>query len=299
LPEGKPPYPALVFLHGAGPVTRDSDLEAAFHFRSRGFAVFVFDKRGNGKSQGNWQTASMDELAGDGLAAVRILRRRSDIASGRVGVHGTSQGGWVAAHAASLSSDVGFFITISGPGVPADSQELFRRALNLHGNGYIPGPVFSAADSALADSLMRRTFSFIRFGTDAKAIDAALRMYQSRPWFPVTELPESLFTVGEHEFMSGFRSQMQFSPTAAWSRIKVPALVMFGLQDPFVPARLSADRIRDAVARSGNRSVRIVVLPDADHWMYARRPAKARAPTPGYDPRYLDALRSFLSPLQR
>ena len=59
-------------------------------------AVLSLDKRGAGASTGDWHTASLDDIAGDWLAGVAMLKQRKDIDPRRIGVHGSSQGGWTA-----------------------------------------------------------------------------------------------------------------------------------------------------------------------------------------------------------
>jgi len=52
----------------------------------------------------------MDDLASDWLAGVTFLKSRSDIDPKRIGVHGSSQGGWTAPLMAAQSGDVAFMI---------------------------------------------------------------------------------------------------------------------------------------------------------------------------------------------
>jgi hypothetical protein len=48
-------------------------------------AVLGYDKRGVGGSTGDWKNASLDDLAGDVIAAYENLRTRGDIRSDRIG----------------------------------------------------------------------------------------------------------------------------------------------------------------------------------------------------------------------
>jgi acetyl esterase/lipase len=88
-------FPAVVMLHGSGADTRDvfwrtGDAEV---FLRAGLAVFIYDKRGTGESGGDWQAATIEDLAGDALAAVRLQRGRANIKADQVGIFGVSQGG--------------------------------------------------------------------------------------------------------------------------------------------------------------------------------------------------------------
>ena len=65
-----------------------------------GIAVLIFDRRGSGASQGDFQTADFEDLAGDVIAAVDYLQSRPDIDKSKIGLHGTSQDAWIAPIAA-------------------------------------------------------------------------------------------------------------------------------------------------------------------------------------------------------
>src|SRR6185437_4060912 len=72
-----------------------------------------------GKSTGDWNTASFEDLAGDVTAAIGYLGNRADIDRDHIGLLGLSQAGWVMPLAALRSGNVAFLISVSGPGIPA------------------------------------------------------------------------------------------------------------------------------------------------------------------------------------
>src|SRR4029079_3007174 len=87
-----------------------------------GYAVFIFDRRGNGKSTGNKSGNDFNTLANDGLAALRMLASDKRIDPRKIGFWGLSQGGWLSVLAASLSHQVAFAISISAPLTTPDVQ---------------------------------------------------------------------------------------------------------------------------------------------------------------------------------
>ena len=93
LPEGDGPFPAIVFVHGSGTNDRDNAwlFRFADFFARRNVASVLPDKRGGGKSDGDWREVGLEDYAQDALAAIAALRARSDISS--VGLFGSSQGG--------------------------------------------------------------------------------------------------------------------------------------------------------------------------------------------------------------
>ena len=116
VPSGPGPHPAVVLIHGSGVSHRDSFwyLSLANFLARRGVMVLLPDKRGCGKSQGEWHTESFDDFAGDALAGVKLLSEQDSVDRDKIGMIGLSQGGWIAPLAASKSRHVAFVITVSG-----------------------------------------------------------------------------------------------------------------------------------------------------------------------------------------
>ena len=119
LPEGVERPPLIVLSHGSGRVTTAANAKRALPLVQRGFAVFRFDKRGVGKSEGDYSKAfdHMTVLAGDLVAAVNFIKSDPRIDPSRIGLMGASQAGWVVPEAAVRSPEVSFVILLSGPTV--------------------------------------------------------------------------------------------------------------------------------------------------------------------------------------
>jgi len=119
LPEGVERPPLIVLSHGSGRENTAHNARFALPLVQRGFAVLRFDKRGVGKSGGEYSKASghMTLQAGDLVAAVDFARADPRIDASRIGLMGQSQAGWVVPEAAVRSPDVSFVILTSGPTV--------------------------------------------------------------------------------------------------------------------------------------------------------------------------------------
>ena len=85
-------HPAIILVHGSGAENRDYILPFARFLVRRGIAVLVYDKRGVGGSNGDWKTASFEDLAGDVVAAFEYLKTRSDIHAARDRIAGREPG---------------------------------------------------------------------------------------------------------------------------------------------------------------------------------------------------------------
>ena len=140
-PEGEGPFPAAVVIHGSGESRRRYIwyLTLASYLREHGIAVLLPDKRGSESSEGDWRTASFEDLARDALAGVAFIRGVEWIEEGRVGLIGLSQGGHIAPLAASLSSDVDFVVNVVGAALPMHDVLVYEEVHNLRQMGIVPG----------------------------------------------------------------------------------------------------------------------------------------------------------------
>jgi len=102
--------PGIVFLHGSGAEGRWASRYLATRFARAGFAALIWDKRGVGKSAGDWKTAKVDDFADDALAAIKKLRTMPEVDGDRVGIHGHSQGGTLVPSIATKAPQIAFVI---------------------------------------------------------------------------------------------------------------------------------------------------------------------------------------------
>ena len=116
---GSPPYPMVVFGHDSGPNTKNEDKDWARHLVKNGVAVFRFDKRGVGDSDGVYRRGFVDPelISGDLVAAVEFVAQDVRVDRSRIGLMGSSQAGWIVPMAASRSEYVAFTMILYGPAV--------------------------------------------------------------------------------------------------------------------------------------------------------------------------------------
>lgn len=141
VPPGQGPFAAVVIIHGSGTSIRNNAwyLTLTQYLQENGIAVLLPDKRGSEKSQGNWRTASFEDLATDTLAAIEFLKGQQTIDVSDIGVIGMSQGGWIAPIVANRAPDVAFLVSFAGAAVTPEEQLLYEENHNLRKMGFLPG----------------------------------------------------------------------------------------------------------------------------------------------------------------
>lgn len=109
-PGAEPPYPAVLHAHGNAGNVSSHDSFSSF-LTDHGLAVLVFDYRGYGRSdKGRVRRRNLLE---DTRAAMRYLRSRDDVDTGRIGVYAVSLGGAFALPGAAENKDVRAVVTLS------------------------------------------------------------------------------------------------------------------------------------------------------------------------------------------
>ena len=274
-PNKETSVPVVVFTHGGGAADRLSNRSWALHFVRRGFAALIYDKRGTGKSTGDWQTADMDDLADDAVAGIDFLKTRKEIDRKKIAVAGHSQGGWVAPLTATKSNDVAFVIASAASGVSPDKQSIYHRAGVMRENGFSEDEIKFATD--LRERLYATGKMLLendgRAEAERKKISAELGKYANAPWLEAAALPPNL---DNDKPSRGALELLFFQPVPMWEKVKVPVLLVWGDKDIVVPVTEGGKIIEDALSRSGNKNVTVKIFPNVDHGVVLVNPSKER-----------------------
>jgi pimeloyl-ACP methyl ester carboxylesterase len=295
LPLGKSaPLPAVVFAHGGAPESRLVNKDWALRFVRRGIAALIYDKRGVGESTGDLRAANLDDLAGDLLAGVRLLKARSDIDPGRIAAAGHSQGGTVAPLAASKSRDVSFVISSAPSAVNYAEQSVYHRANVMRESGFSEEAVKTA--SALRERLYATGRMLLendpRAEAERKKLSAELEKYKDAPWLEAAALPPNL---DDDKPSRGGLELLFFEPLPVWEGLRVPSLFVWGDKDTVVPVEKGREIIESARRRSGTLDYAIKVFPNVTHTLIISRPRGAGWDFPRVASDYLDATADWLA----
>jgi pimeloyl-ACP methyl ester carboxylesterase len=291
-PRSGEPHPAIVLVHGSGRHERSDWRYRSLgdYFARHGIAALVYDKRGAGLSTGDLESATFDDLAGDAAAAFRFLIGRKEIDRRRIGMLGSSQGGWLAPLAASRLRGVAFLILDKGAAVAVREQELQRVEYGLRAGKS------SETDIAEALRYTRQVFEVAYTGEGWPDLQAATQAARTRPWAHGVQLAET------EKDVEGWRLE-RYDPAPVLRRTTIPVLALFGEKDTLVPPAGNADLMRRYLAEAGNRDVTIRIFPELGHSRYlgqSLRTGRWEWPD-GYwiwdkqSPAYLDTVISWLS----
>lgn len=155
----QPPYPAVLFMHGAGTGRHSAFRETARALASAGVVAMVPDKRLD-----TYTTRERDypAMAEDYLVSLEVLRARADVDPNRVGVYGESEGGWIAPIAAATSPDVAFLIQVSAPVVSPRQQAAFATDAYLRNVG-VPRALLRAIPRGIGSHVPGGGFEYADF----------------------------------------------------------------------------------------------------------------------------------------
>lgn len=279
------PQGVVVLVHGSGDGPRRAyDLWTNF-FLSRGWAVVVFDKRGSGRSTGDWHDANFITLAGDVGAVLQWTRARSELARLPLGLWGVSQAGWVIPQLAAEHA-VDFAIVQAGASTPVD--EFIGRAVESELEAY----GFPREEIAKARAYYELDVAVSRGMRPFDEVEKAYRDASAAGAEWLLKAPDPVASP-DRRFMAVIAG---FDPARYWRNVRIPILALFGGKDHVVPVEPNRRRLERLLTEAGNTDAEFMTLPDDNHLnMLARTGVRAEYATLNrLDPAYFKALTTFL-----
>jgi hypothetical protein len=249
-----------VALHPAKAATREAGVFR--HLRealpAMGFAVLIYDRRGNGQSSGGREGSDFEMLADDAIAAQHAVAKHARVDARKIGFWGLSQGGWLAVLAAGRSPDAAFAISISAPLVNADRQMQFAMSNLLTVRGYSQSDVGEMLEARKAWQ------GYLHKANSREAAVTALHYAETKPWFELAYLPKASELTSDPEHDPS-RKSLDNDPIVAVYKAKVPLLFLYGDSDPWVPVAQSIERLQSL--SNDLHNIEYAVVPDANHEM--------------------------------
>ncbi|MGO8948362.1 MAG: alpha/beta fold hydrolase [Ktedonobacterales bacterium] len=131
LPQGDGPFPAVVLVHGSGPLDRDETIppnkpfrDLAWGLASQGIAVLRYDKRTKvypARLESMEDTLTVkEEVIDDALAAAALLRSQPELDAQRIFLLGHSLGGFLAPRIGAVDPKIAGLIILAGSARPLE-----------------------------------------------------------------------------------------------------------------------------------------------------------------------------------
>lgn len=281
-PKTPGPHPGIVLMHGSGDPERWWIQNYAELFAEHGVASLVFDKRGCGKSGGDWYQVGFEPLAWDGIAGVHLLQSRDGVDASRVGMWGISQAGWLMPLAASKSDDIAYILTTSGPAVSVEEEGYYDYLVRLRDAGY------SAEVEAEARRILEMDFQVTVTGEGhAEMIVEAMKARKTEWWRSMTYFVEPMGT----DFRGFYKLICEYKPVPIIESIDIPILWTYGEADKSVEPSISVG-ILNGIIEEHDKDFTIATFPEANHGI--RIPAESVFPLESFAPGYVDTLLEWL-----
>jgi pimeloyl-ACP methyl ester carboxylesterase len=267
MPEGTARVPVVVLVHGSEHFSALEFYSLQRQLPAEGIGVFVYDKRGTGKSGGVY-TQNYLLLANDAIAAMHEARRLAGARAGRMGYDGASQGGWVAPLAAKIEP-VDFVVVRFGLAVSPLDEDREAIAFDLTSRGY--GPDVVAKAMHIADAVAAIVASNFRNGYEQLA--AVKAKYGKEPWFKYVHGDIAFYLLGTPE--AKLREQgpvllngvpANYDPMPVLRNLDTPQLWILAAEDHDAPSAETERRLR-ALQATG-KPITVAMFPRTEHGIY-------------------------------
>lgn len=276
----------ILFVHGSGPTNirmENRYIDLRQRFTKLGIACVVWDKPGNGRSEGAFdQNQPVQESAQEVLDAIAYLRSKNVPGSTRIGIWGTSRGGWIAPIAISQDPEIEFWISVSG--VPAEDNKYHLMKSNLPLEGRT-----QEETRLLLKEWVRGKQIFMKGGTYNEYLNATgnLRKDTSVVYFAGDpEISREEYEAEQKAFLK-IKDQYEFDQETLslimvrnfdemLSGLDIDVLALLGEKDTNVDWRKTKKLYESTIGKNPNASLTIQTFPDANHSMNISKTGSVR-----------------------
>jgi len=278
LPQKDGKFPVVIFQTGSLPSTRDGDgnhhkstLVVADYLTRHGIGVLRYDSRGIGKSTGNFYKSTPLELSCDLLAWKEYLTTRNEIISSEIGIIGHSEGGMVAAMAATQSSDFDFIVMLGAAGLKM--RDVFEEQTRLR----VESGEMSWEHYDFQQKGAQKIYELMELKQDSKTIKDSLMKYKeefiSVYFDSLAKGPDKQQTLKNlYLNIITIRSSphnlfnLNLNPIYYLEKVTCPVLSLGGSLDRLVSSKENQEAIKQALVKAGNKNFQIIELEGLNHF---------------------------------
>ncbi|MEZ5428553.1 MAG: alpha/beta fold hydrolase [Pyrinomonadaceae bacterium] len=254
--------PAVVFVHGSGSSDRSNAWTGAYAdgLARRGIIVLYPDKRGSGKSGGDWLTSSFLDLSDDAVAGVEFLKKDERVDPDRLGLIGFSQGGDIVPAAAVRSDAVKFVIDISGSVVPIFEQIMDEVEMSAEREG------LTRKQIEIVNEINRKALRAALTGKGGEEYLKALQQAKNgdlKGFKVIENFPDE----ADPPAAKFIRAIGNFDPMPYWKKLKIPLLFLYGGEDKNLRVHKSVRLIEENLG-SGDYNYSVLLFNQNGHGVF-------------------------------
>lgn len=259
----------VILIGGAGPSDRDGSILGhkplwilADYLTRQGIAVLRFDKRGCGKSTGDYHNATTEDFASDVLAGIEYLQSRKDIDSNQIGLIGHSEGGVIAPMVALKSDKVAYLVLMAACAINGEEMMCSWSESIEKDKG-------STAEIIEKDRKYKKElFSAVKneknFETAAKNLRKIILNHTKKDELPSFE-SEAIDAEVNYLNTHWLRYFLAYEPAVALRKIQIPVLALNGELDKQILSKQNLPAISQALKEAGNQNYKVIDLPKLNH----------------------------------
>ncbi len=269
LPDNGNPKGLVMIVHGAGcPNSVATNLHGDVRqtLTEAGYATYMYDKMGCGKSEGTFDyNQPVDNSADEVISAIKALQKAEIPGSKKIGLWGISRAGWINPIVINKYQDIAFWISVSG----VDDKENFNYLLgqNLRIQGWPQDSIVYVVNELRegvrlthsgatyeeylnATQQIRKNPFLNRFNGGSKITEEGYYSYQKE--FMKKELDEK---TGLEIYVPGFEKIL--------SKVDCPVLAVFGELDMNVDWKKTKALYETTIG--DNSKLTVATYPDCNH----------------------------------
>lgn len=262
---GGPQHPLAIWVSGSGPsiriVKNKETIKLVNCFLDGGVAYFRIDKPGSGDSMGELNDDSVfAQLSTIVVDAIARLKIHPMIDSSKLGLFGSSQAGYIMPKVISMCPDITFMIGSSCPGESSIEQWNYLLEHQLLCEG-VP------SERARKNVEM---FTRLRSASNKKEVDQAIEYFDRFPMVIKSLGYDSSFSQRARTWWpreNDLNDESHFNPITLIEKTTVALFLVYGANDKQIDPRQAISAYKAACDRSGNKRLKIVMLPNSDHNM--------------------------------
>lgn len=248
-------HPAIVLLHGSSTNLKSDYIFYADYFAKLGFEVIIFDKRGSGKSTGDYYISGYDDLIADAIACLETMYNRESVDKNNIGLWGLSQGVMLLPKIVSKTNIPKFLIAISPDVNSVVAAAAFSDSLRVVNSGG------SEINGKIVAESHRTVGKMIAEGKSLNEVEAFIRQNaQKYSFMNQTGLP-GYINIDKDAFNGFYWKDRAINFISFWESINIPTLVVYGGRDRLV----NAERNFSILEGINNENIEIKLFPRANH----------------------------------